>query len=453
MKPVAQVSPARGAAYHILLRVDSGKSFAIELLQRDAVAKLSDVDRHLATELVMGVLRWRGDLDGEIELLSGKVLSRFDTEVMTILRLGIYQIRHLTRIPKWAAVNESVELAKLARKRSAAGLVNAVLRKCEPLDESGQSGARVAAACRSVPRWLLDRWSAHFGSERAKELARASVATPATTLRIAGEFSRDEVQAALEAEGIRSLPAEYTERALTVKSGDVTGSAAYRRGLIRIQDEASQLVGELVRPAAGDRVLDLCAAPGGKTAQLAERLGSGGVLAAGDLSARRLATMARLLSGKSAAPCRSPNLVRLDARRPLPFTAAFERILVDAPCSGTGTLARNPEVKWRLQPDDLARLAETQAAILTNALGALAPGGRLVYATCSLEREENEGVVESVLAQMRGWRQMNREELVREFPRLDLLFDSRGYFRTWPDRDGMDGFFAAAIVSNLGVSA
>ncbi len=453
MKPAPQVSPARAAAYHILLSVDSGKSFAIDLLQADAVARLSELDRHLTMELVMGVLRWRGDLDREIERLSGKALSRFDAELVAILRLGIYQIRHLTKIPKWAAVNESVELTRLARKRSAAGLVNAVLRKSGPLVDPGLDGARLAAVRRSVPSWLLDRWSAHFGAEAAGRLAQASVETPATTLRIVGGSTRDEVQTALGAEGITSAPMAYAERALAVESGDVTASAAYRQGLIRIQDQASQLVGDLVRSAAGDRVLDLCAAPGGKASQFAERLGSGGLLVAGDLSARRLATISGLLSGKSRVACCPPNLVRLDARRPLPFAAVFDRVLVDAPCSGTGTLARNPEIKWRLQLDDIPRLAETQVAILANALDALAPGGRLVYATCSLEPEENEGVVEEVLAQSPRWRLMNREELMREFPRLEPLFDSHGYFRTRPDRDRMDGFFAAVLVSTAGAGA
>lgn len=468
------ISLARQTAYHILRRVDAGKAFAVDLLHGDEVARLSEADRHLATELVMGVLRWRGDLDFEIERLSGKPLTRFDPEIVAILRMGLYQIRCLSRIPKRAAVNESVELAKAARKRSAAGLVNAVLRKGHPLDAFMGSGgtdlvstgrgerrspsaepcstppgeASLQAACRAMPRWLLDRWTAHFGAEAAGQLAWASVQVPPTTLRIVAAATREDVQSALEAEGVKTAPAPYASRALVVESGDVVGSSAYLRGWVAIQDEASELVGELVRPAPSDRVLDLCAAPGSKTSQLAECLGSGGLLVACDSSARRLATMVRL-AGRQFTAKSTPNLVRLDACQPLPFGATFNRVLVDAPCSGTGTLARNPEIKWRLQPDDLLRLAATQVAIVANALGALAPSGRLVYATCSLEPEENEGVVERVLGQTPGFRRLGWHELTDEFPPLTSLFDSQAYFRTRPGPHRMDGFFAAVIVRQV----
>lgn len=445
------VSAPRQAAYDILMRVDQGRAFAVDLLQGERVSKLRDVDRGLVTELVMGVLRWQGELDLEVERLSGKSIAYYDPEIAAILRLGVYQIRHLTRIPKAAAVNEAVELAKAARKRSAAGLVNAVLRKCEPNARQAErlgigtpDRDSLEAARRAMPRWLLERWERHFGVEAATRLAWSSVETPLATLRVSdGARARDEVARELAADGVRTRAAAYADAALVVESGPLRTARAWREGRVAIQDEASQLVGALVAVSPGNSVLDVCAAPGIKTAQLASALGDG-TLVAGDLSHRRLRIMMKLLRGRIPKGVRL-EVVRLDAARPLPFGIHFDRILVDAPCSGTGTLARNPEIKWRLQPDDLPRLAATQAVMLARALDALQPGGRLVYATCSLEPEENEQVVGKVLGKEHGVRRLTREELAREFPRYTDFFDEHGYFRTRPDLHPMDGFFAAVI--------
>jgi 16S rRNA (cytosine967-C5)-methyltransferase len=439
------------------------------MLQCREVSELKHADRRLATELVMGVLRWRGELDFHIEQLSRRRLERLDPEVVTILRLGIYQIRHLAKIPRAAAVNEAVELVKAARKRSAAGLVNAVLRQCAPprrrfdvLPLEDLNSEEKESVCRAVPVWLLDRWAVHARPEREApegaippadagigvplRLAWASVQIPPTTLRVAfgicdwEEFSRE-----LAGEGIsiRQPTGRYAPHALIVESGNIQASRAFREGRVVIQDEGSQLVVELLAPQAGQRVLDLCAAPGVKTGQLAQMLGRG-MLVASDLSASRLRTLVRLLPPQVSPEVRL-HLIRVDARQQLPFGIRFERILLDAPCSGTGTLSRNPEIKWRLQAQDITRLAAVQRLMLRQALEVLAPGGRLVYATCSLEPEENEQVVEKVMKEVQGYRVLTRAELVREFPGQASLFDSVGYFRTRPDLHHMDGFFAGVI--------
>jgi 16S rRNA (cytosine967-C5)-methyltransferase len=452
------VSPARKIAYHILLNMESGHGFAVDLLQSPEVSALKEADRRLATELVMGVLRWRGELDFQIEQLSGRSVKGFDSEVLTILRMGAYQIRFLEKVPKRAVVDDAVELTKTARKRSAAGLVNAVLRKCEPpkkrvleSDFEHLSAESRESVRRAFPAWLLKRWEGITttpfkpGEVRAVQLAHASLATPRTTLRVDAGADLQDVRQELEAEGVVTSSCLYAEaHGLTVQSGQVQNTRAYREGRVVIQDEASQLVAELVSPEPGQRVLDLCAAPGMKAGQLAQLLGEG-TLVACDASAARLRTLGKLLPQWVPAAVRL-SMVRLDAARALPFGAKFERILLDAPCSGTGTLARNPEIKWRLRPEDIKRLAELQAMMLRKALPALVNGGRLVYATCSLEPEENEGVVEKVLNEEPAFRVLTTHELALAHPRLIPLFDSRGYFWTRPDQHPMDGFNAAVIV-------
>ncbi len=443
------ISTARQTAYRILRRVESGRDFAVDLLQSPQVSELKEADRRLATQIVMGTLRLRGELDYWLEKHSGKKLDYFDPEVATILRLGLYQILFLQRIPKSAAVNESVELVKAARKRSAAGLVNAVLRKAEPLHEGGRGGKRegkteAAQIVRSLPAWLAERWVKHFGEDGMKSLANASLQVPPTTLRIAGGLvGRAEIQKQLVEQGIATRLGKYSNQALVVESGNVQASPILRDGRALLQDEASQLVASLVAPHAGDRVLDLCAAPGIKTGLLAMTLREG-LLVACDLSARRLRTMPSLLY-RTIPETVHVLPVRMDAAQDICFSITFDRILLDAPCSGTGTLARNPEIKWRLQPKDIVRLAELQAKMLHNALQALTPGGRLVYVTCSLEPEENEQVVENVLKNSQGFRSLPPSGITVEFPSLTPLFDSNGYFHTRPDLHAMDGFFAAII--------
>lgn len=452
-------SPSRQIAYQTLLQVDSGLGFAADLLQGAEVFALKEADRRLATEIVMGVLRWQGELDYQIEHISGKKIKVLDREVLTILRMGVYQIRFLERIPKRAAVDEAVELTKAARKRSAAGFVNAVLRKCDPPKDrlSGRKFEQLSpenweSVRRAFPAWLLRRWEESIatthepGELGALQLAYASLATPPTTLRVVDAHANlDAIREELQAEGVATSPRLYaTARGLRVDSGHIQNNRAYGEGRIVIQDEASQLVAELVAPEAGQRVLDLCAAPGMKAGQVAQALGSG-TLVACDHSLARLRAMTKLLPPWIPASVRL-SMLRLDAARQLPFSVKFDRILLDAPCSGTGTLARNPEIKWRLSPADIMRLAELQGAMLRHALPLIADGGSLIYATCSLEPEENDGVVKRVLREEPAFRLLSQHELALRHPHLTPLFDSCGYFVTRPDRHPMDGFHAAVIV-------
>jgi 16S rRNA (cytosine967-C5)-methyltransferase len=352
-------SPARIAAFDILRRVDAGGYASDLLLERTAA--LDSRDAGLASEIVFGALRFRAQLDYLIELYSS--LRKLDAEVRTALRMGIYQLRYLERVPAHAAVTDAVELVKRAHKRSAAGFVNAVLRRVDR-DPVEWPSREVELSC---PEWLLARWEAHYGAEAAVGIARAALRPPEKFVR----------------EGLAGP---------------------------RVQDIGAQSIVPLLRLAPGQRYLDLCAAPGNKTAQALE---------AGVRATACDRRFDRLVQLKGMAP-----LVLLDGTRPLPFGRCFDRILVDAPCSGSGTLARNPEIKWRLRPADLDDLPCRQTALLANARAALAPGGLLVYSTCSLEPEENQGVVSGV-----------PPELVSEVM-LRL-----------PGRDAGDGFYAAVIKS------
>ncbi len=444
------VSPARAVAFEILLRVERENSYASELLHSSPLAKLSSRDHGLATELAMGVLRWQSLLDRRLAAASSEKLERLDSEVLAALRLGVYQLQFLSRVPARAAIFESVELVKAARKSSAASFVNAVLRKIakagaeDIFAEIGKSPDSITLAQNAAhPSWLVARWIERFGLEATRQICIHDQTVPTTAIHI----HADESDAELTAAGLQLSPGRLLTAARRVLAGDVTATRAYQEGRISIQDEASQLVALLAgrgETGVDSAILDCCAAPGSKTALLARRNPRANVFAT-ELHPHR----ARLLQSLT----RLPNVyvVAADARH-LPFSVAFDRILADVPCSGTGTLARNPEIKWRLKPEDLRYLQLRQVAILKSALAQLAIGGRLVYSTCSLEREENQAVVEAALDGATEFKIVDcRGELERlrqsgEMCWADIASLLAGpYLRTIPGAHPCDGFFAAMI--------
>jgi len=449
------VSPGRAAAFRILLKVQREGSYASELLHSPRCGKLSSADHGLATELVMGALRWQSLLDLWIAQASSQKLDRLDTEVLTALRLGLYQIRFLSRIPVRAAIFESVELVKAARKTSAAAYVNGVLRKLAAsrnADGESREHSRSKDLFSAIhnangpkllenaahPEWLVRRWIERYGLETTRQICAYNQKAPATTIRVYDRRSLDE----LAALGIETAPGRLLSAARTVVAGDVTQTEAYRQGDISIQDEASQLVGLLVGP--GKTILDCCAAPGGKTTLLARRNPAAMVIAS-ELHPHRARILHRL--------ARPPNIrvIAADACH-LPLSIALDSILADVPCSGTGTLAHNPEIKWRLTTQDLHDLQMRQIDILRSALAQLSKGGRLVYSTCSLEPEENEAVVEAALANTSEFFIADcQERLVQlqqvgelRLDRADSLVDGP-FLRTIPGVHSCDGFFAAII--------
>ena len=454
------VSPARAVAFEILLRVAREDSYAAELLHSAPLAKLSTRDHGLATELVMGVLRWQSLLDRRLAVASSQKLGRLDGEVLAALRLGVYQLQFLSRVPARAAIFESVELVKAARKRSAASFVNAVLRTIagrgaeDIFAEIGKSPDSITLAQNAAhPPWLVARWTERYGLEATRQICTHDQTVPATTIHIHDtRSSEDRTDAELAEAGVQLAPGQLLSTARRVLAGDVTGTRAYQEGRVSIQDEGSQLVALLAgrdettgdRPIVDCRILDCCAAPGSKTALIARRNPRAQVFAT-ELHPHR----ARLLQNLSRLP--NVHVVAADARH-LPFSCAFHRILADVPCSGTGTLARNPEIKWRLKAEDLRDLQSRQVAILKSALAQLAIGGRLVYSTCSLEREENEAVVEAALegtsefkvADCKGELEQLRQSGEMCWKDTAALL-AGPYLRTIPGVHPCDGFFAAMI--------
>ena len=388
LKSHMKLAPARQAAFGALLAVERG-AWSAEALAAKSI-HLDPRDAGLASDIVFGTLRRRGELDYLITRFSSRAVDRIDIEVRTALEMALYQTRYLDRIPAHAAVNDAVELVRRAGKDRSAAFVNAVLRNWQRAQAEG-TGVEVPAT-ESTPKWLLERWTAHYGEGTALGIARASLAVPGRYIRVGDREPPPEAVAT-------DVPGCYR-----LEAGDA--------GPFRFQDIGSQAVVPLLDLRAGQTFLDVCASPGNKTAQALE---SGVKAIACDVHFSR----ARMLLALSIP------VVTLDAAQPLPLAAQFDRILVDAPCSGTGTLARNPEIKWRLKSDDIFDLRRRQKAILRNALALLAPHGICVYSTCSLEREENEDVVAAACA--------------------NGAFEAMQMLQRIPGRDDGDGFFAAAL--------
>ena len=392
----------------------------------------------------MGVLRWRSRLDEAIAAASARPLAKLDPEVLTALRLAAYQLQHLTRVPAHAAINDSVELMKRAHKRSAAPFGNAVLRKIaaakiEPPPESPDWTAALLARriCSSAMAG-----GALGGRVRHRTRPSDLPPRPANTKRGDPRRRSRPLEQELEAEGVKLDRGALLAGARIVTGGEITRTRAFQEGRVFILDEASQLVAALV--GTGSRLLDCCAAPGGKTQALAARNPSAEIIAA-ELHPHR----AELL--RSRVHAANVQVIQADALD-LPTAGGFDRVLADVPCSGTGTLARNPEIKWRLKPDDLDDLHQRQVAILRAALGQLAPGGRALYSTCSLEREENEAVIEEVLHGSSEFELRDcREELERLRSTGELVWSdvdsllSGKFLRTIPGVQPCDGFFAAMV--------
>ncbi len=447
-----KISAARLAAFEILFKIAAEKAFSAILLPLYE-ENLKPDDRALCHEITLGVLRNQTFLDAHIAHSSGKSPAKLDLAVKLALRIGLYQMKFLTKIPARAAVNESVNLVYLAKKRSAAGFVNAVLRKCEreprfdPLENVLEPLERLAVET-SHPLWLLKKWQENFGSDEVAKLARANNHEPPTAFRVTAKSGAG-VLTELQNDGAVLSESKIASSAWRIKNGKTQKlRQLVAAGQIYLQDEASQLIAHVANSEVGSdkKILDVCAAPGSKTTLIAHSNSDAQNLnlvsklenlqVAGDFTAPRVRILRETIAKYA------PNqveIVRYDAAQSLPFAPqSFDCVLVDAPCSGTGTIRHNPEIRWHLEKGDFALLADKQLRILTNAAALVRLNGRLVYSTCSLEPEEGEQIIEQFLSK-------NNDFKIVKTPALERFVIAQGFARTFPQRDDADGFFVSVM--------
>jgi 16S rRNA (cytosine967-C5)-methyltransferase len=448
-RPPAQKS-CRELAAEILTRVDVDRAYADILLDQTLkYASLAGPDRGLLTEIVYGTLRWRGWIDWILARVLTRPLEKLNPFLRNVLRAGLYQMLCLKRVPEYAVVNEAVELAKRFGGQETAGMMNAVLRRAARekaafhLPDAALNPAAYLAARWSHPEWLVRKWLDDFSFAHTEALLQAnneeaSLVVRANRLKTGAETLVEQFRAG----GFEGTAGRWSPQAVQLNPGArVAELPGFREGLFQVQGEASQIVAYLLRPQPGERVLDACAAPGGTTTHLAELMEDKGEVIAADLSQRGLEkvkeNMHRL--GITSVRCFAADVTqRLEG----PLSRPYDRILVDAPCSGLGTLRSHPEIKWHRGPEDIERLVRVQRKILHNVLRYLKQGGVLVYATCTLTREENETLIAEVLRSERG---LMPEDAAKYLPEQARGMVSGKYFTALPHRHDTDGFFAARI--------
>ena len=438
----------RQAAYTVLARLSDSDLHADDLTDHElSRGLLTGPDRGLFSELVFGVLRHQATLDHYLAQLVDQPLPRLQLPVLLLLRLGLYQLRYLDRVPSHAAVHETVELAKQFCP-TASGLVNGVLRAAlrrqETLtlpDQAADLSGWMVAAC-SLPAWLAEQWLHQLAPEQAIALATASLEPPLLTLRVTTlKTTRQELLALFAEQGVAAEPCRYAPDGVRLlERRFVPDLPGFSEGLFVVQDESSQLVGQLLDPQPGERVLDVCAAPGGKATHLAQLMLDQGLVLATDLNQRKIRKIEQN-ARRLGITCLQPligDALAVDYLQ----GQQFDRILLDAPCSGLGVIRRNPEAKWRLQLSDFTRFAERQQRLLRQVAPLVRPGGVLVYATCSTAVQEDEAVLAEFLS---CYPEFVVENGAQALSAWDELCTPDGYLRTWPHRHGCDGFFSARL--------
>jgi 16S rRNA (cytosine967-C5)-methyltransferase len=448
------IAPARLAAFNILMAVSAGRADLPATLALSRTTLRDERDQALAADIAIGVQRWRAALDYLIVHFTKRAFDRMDGEVIEILRLSAYQLLHLSRVPASAVVDDAVNLTGRAGKASARGLVNAVLRQisrhrnrlplpARPSNEADRTAVlNYLSITLSHPLWLVERWYRRLGFAAAESWLRFNNTPASVTLRVNTlKTTAAELSQRLAREGIVVRSATFAPDALIVEDGNPLRTTLLQEGWFVVQDEASQLVPLLAGDNLGSRVLDACAAPGGKTVALSAAMRNRGALVACDVRSKRMTLLRNTITAAGATNVR---LVQADLTGALPFTGPFDCVVVDAPCSGLGTLRRDPDIRWRRGERDLAPLAIAELTMLRHAADLVAPGGRLVYATCSSEPEENEDVVDAFLSSAPAFTSLNLRTAHSSLPRA--VVDDRGHLRTAPHLHGLEAFFGAVLV-------
>jgi len=436
---------ARGIALHVLVRVERDRAWADLALHAALVdSVLERRDRAFATELVYGGLRMRGRLDAALQQVLDRELGELEIGVRNLLRLGTYQLMCLPRTRAAVAVDETVKLARAAGFARASGFVNAVLRELSrrsgelSFPSLAEDAVGHVEQWGSLPRWLAERWVAELGPEEAAALALSQLEAPPRAVRVSPGADRQRL-----AKRLAAKPGRWAPDALTDCARDPVSTAAFRRGELTIQDEASQLVPLLLGAEPGDTVVDCCAAPGTKTVQLAQQVGRHGEVIALDVNPERLKRIgqaARRIGLENLRILERDSIRGFDLRGKL----RFPRVLVDAPCTGLGVLRRNPDARWRLRAEDVAAAANTQIRLLDSAARYVEAGGVLVYSVCTISIEETSGVVSQFLDGHPDWKGDDPRPFLPK--RVHELIDPSGALRTWPHRHGCDGFYAVRMV-------
>lgn len=450
------MTSSRLAAVRVLIALDTGRTTLSAEVERERPDLADRRDQALFLELAAGVTRWRAELDARIGAYAARPVQDMEPEVRAVLRAAAYQLHHLERIPDHALVHESVEIVRALRRARATGFVNAVLRNMirgrrqpaplppRPADPRDTEAARsYLSVTLSHPRWLVTRWLDRVGFEASEQWCRFNNSSPEITVRPINGGPAD-LLTRLENEHVAAAPSQFVPGAIRLPPGSLGRlSASTRQGLL-IQDEGSQLVAMLAGARPGELVLDACASPGGKTLILLSAVAATGTVIAGDIRPARVALLRSTLE-RAGQP---PRVLTLDAEEPLPFGPAFDRVLLDAPCSGLGTLRRDPDIKWQRHAEDLPRLAAAQLRMLEHAARVVRRGGAIVYATCSSEPDENEHVVDQFLARSPDFG-LGRLDPAHALPAARTMIDARGMLHSSPAQ-GLDAFFAALLVRNPG---
>lgn len=442
------VAPARKIAFKVLQKVAHEKANSTILLDSYFRQESpSQKDRHLATQMVYGTLRWQNRLDYIISHYSHISFPKIDEPLIVLLRLALYQIFFLDRVPESAAVSDAVELSKKVGHRGHTAFANALLRKiCQEKDKitlpsAKQSPKDYLIFTLSHPQWLVERWLKRWGYNITEQMLEANnieapIYARVNTIKISKESLREKLQA----EGVEIEDCPLLPDCFKLKKPHLWESESLKKGYFYILDAASQIIALLLAPEKNQLILDACSAPGGKTACLAFDINQQGKIIANDFYWGRIKELKRTLN-RLGIHCAS--IVRGDIERQCPFMPVFDRILVDSPCSALGRIRRAHEIKWNRRPEDISKIAQRQRALLEKASEALKPGGLLVYSVCTLEKEENEEIIYSFLEKRKGFRYLSPMQYLSS-PFKELV-DADGFLRTFPHRHNMDGFFAALL--------
>ncbi|WP_088033670.1 16S rRNA (cytosine(967)-C(5))-methyltransferase RsmB [Evansella clarkii] len=443
----------REAALDVLLKIEKNQAYS-NLLLNDTIkkTKLNQKDIPLLTELVYGTLQYKKTLDFYLKPFSKRPIEKLELWVLILLRLTLYQIVYLDRIPERAAVHEAVQIAKKRGHQGISGMVNGILRTIQrkglPSFETIEDSEERLAVETSHPEWLIARWTDQFGKERTRLMSQANLKHPLHTARVnTVKTDRDTVIKSLQEEGIEAEPSSRVPDSIVVKKGSLSGTEAFRKGWLTIQDEGSMLVAFALAPAGGDRILDACAAPGGKSTHIAEKMNDEGEVVSLDIHKHKVGLI-KEQKERLGLTIISPQV--MDARKAHEFfeEEAFDKILVDAPCSGLGVIQRKPDLKWTKTPEDVARLSSIQKEILNEVWPLLKKGGRLVYSTCTVDKEENEAVIDSFVEAHKDASFDNGFS-----GRLPESFQQsagagEGKLQLFPGEHETDGFFISAVVKS-----